>query len=443
MGHAHCMLRRDVMRADVDILLVSTYDTDGAGKFTHQLADTLFRLGYSSQVVCLRKRSNDPNTIGILDASPVHKLLYRLNEEVDRRIINPDPGYAFIHMRALSEKTALRSDAWPGHCRLIICTFLSGMLSPASLTTLREKYGHPPVLFYGVDMNLYTGGCHYSQECTGYTQNCNGCPAVPKIIQKKVQKDFEGKISCFDKIKPLMAVASSHEQYEQMSQSSLFKNADISKILMFVDSNVFGRHESIRNDLKIKYGFKRRVILTRSSSEPRKGCDLFVGVIAKIAKEMPSFIDEISIISVGDQYIANQLRGVVKNIFSPGYISDEDELSKMYTVSDIFLMSSIADSGPVMLAQSLMSGTPVISTDVGLARDLIFPGSNGKIVKNKKDMELEIITYLRKTDAELDEIRLKTRMLALNQLAENVYIDKLGGLINKILNTEVKRISYK
>jgi len=429
------------MSADVDILLVSTYDTDGAGKFTHQLASTLLRLGYSSRVVCVRKRSNDPNTIGIIDERPVHKLLYRLNEEVDRRIVHPHPEYAFIHMRALSEKTALKSDVWPKHCRLIICTFLSGMLSPTSLTNLRKKYGNPPVLFYGVDMNLYTAGCHYSQDCIGYTQNCSGCPAVPKFVRKKVRKDFEEKYNCYGQIKPLKAVASSYEQYDQMSRSSLFKNADISKILMSVDSNMFGKHESLRKDLKIKYEFKKRVILIRSSSEPRKGCDSFIAAIAQIAKEIPSLINETTIVSIGDQYIANQLKGVAENIFSPGYIVDEDELSRMYTVSDIFLMTSMADSGPVMLAQSLMSGTPAISTDVGLARDLIFPDLNGKIVKSKNDMTLEIIAYLRKTDVELNEIRLKTRMLAENQLGEDVYVGKVESLVNEMLNFGVNNIN--
>jgi len=424
------------MRDDVDVILISTYDTDGVGKFTHQLASTLFRLGYSSRVVCLRKRSDDPNTIGIIDESPVHKLMYRLNEEVDRRIVHPHPEYAFIHMRALSESTVLKSNVWPKHCRLIICTFLSGMLSPTSFTHLRKKYGSPPVLFYGVDMNFYTAGCHYSQTCIGYIQNCSLCPAVPKFVQKKVHKDFNEKFNCYSQIKPLKTVASSCEQYEQMSRSSLFKNADISKILMSVDSKIFGKYEFLRNNLKIKYKLRRRVILIRSSSEPRKGCDLFISSIVQITKEMPSLINETSIVSIGDQYIANQLKGVAEDIFSPGYI-DEDELSKMYAVSDIFLVTSTADSGPVMLAQSLMSGTPVISTNVGLARDLIFSDSNGKIVKSKEDMTLEIITYLRKTDFELNEIRLKTRMLAMNQLGEDVYIEKLGSLINELLNSVV------
>lgn len=428
------------MQTDVDILLVSTYDTDGAGKFTHQLANTLQRLGYSSRVVCVRKRSNDLNTIGIIDKSPAHRLLYRLNEEMDRRIIHPHPEYAFIHMRALPEKAALKSNVWPKQCRLIIFTFLSGMLSPMSLTSLRIKYGSPPVLFYGVDMNFYTAGCHYSQECNGYIQNCSGCPAVPKFFQKKVQKDFKEKFNCYAQIKPLKAVASSCEQYEQMSRSSLLKNADISKILMYVNSNIFGKHEFLRNDLKINYGFKRRVILVRSSAEPRKGCDSFIDAIVQIANEMPCLINETTIVAIGDQYVATKLKGVVGNIYSPGYISNEDELSRLYTASDIFLMTSIADSGPVMLAQSLMSGTPVISTDVGLARDLIFSDLNGKIVKSKNDMKLEIISYLRKNDVELNEIRTKTRILAMNLLGEDVYVDKLGGLVREILQSGVTEI---
>jgi len=72
---------------------------------------------------------------------------------------------------------------------------------------------------------------------------------------------------------------------------------------------------------------------------------------------------------------------------------------------------------------------------------LIFPDLNGKIVKSKNDMTLEIIAYLRKTDVELNEIRLKTRMLAENQLGEDVYVGKVESLVNEMLNFGVNNIN--
>ena len=423
------------MTEAVDILLLSTYDTDGAGKFTHQLADSLRSLGYSTRVVSVRNRSDDDSTVGIIDNSPLQKIIYRFAEEFDRRIIRPRPKYTFIHLRSLADKTVLASNVWPTRCRIIICTFLAGMMSPTALLSLRSRYGFPPVVFYGVDMNFYTAGCHYARECTGYLRQCSACPAVPWFAKRKVMRDFQQKLVCYKKLNPLVAVASSHEHYEQMTQASLLKNVEIKKILMAVDDCIYGRHEPVRRELKEKYHFKKRVMLIRSSSEPRKGCDLFVEAIKDIGSELPELLKNTTIVAVGDQFIAEQLSENCVNIFSPGYVSGEDELSMLYAMADVFLMTSRADSGPVMLAQALMSGTPVISTDVGLARDLVFPEQNGEILTSLSAKELKkcIVSFLVKTDAEIDSMRRKTRELAQSRLNKSIYIDNLESLISGVL----------
>ena len=50
---------------------------------------------------------------------------------------------------------------------------------------------------------------------------------------------------------------------------------------------------------------------------------------------------------------------------------------KAYAKADYFVCTSVYDGGPMMTAESLMSFTPVITTDVGLARSLIKEGKNG------------------------------------------------------------------
>ena len=44
---------------------------------------------------------------------------------------------------------------------------------------------------------------------------------------------------------------------------------------------------------------------------------------------------------------------------------------KAYAKADYFVCTSVYDGGPMMTIESLMSFTPVITTDVGLARSLI------------------------------------------------------------------------
>jgi len=426
----------DPARLGVDVLLLSTYDTDGAGKFTRQLEDSLCHLGYSTQVVCVRNRSGDDNTFGIIDRSPIRRLLYRLVEEVDRRLIRTKPDYAFIHHHALSDRVVLGSTVWPRRCKLIICTFLSGMMSPQALLALRSHYGDPPVVFYGVDMNFFTGGCHYSRDCIRYITDCSGCPAVPEFFREKVALDFYGKKEAFKKISPLLAIASSSGHHQDMLQSAVFSATDVRKILMAVDDRLYGKYESIRDQLKRERSCRGKVLLIRSSAEPRKGCDLFINAIRTIEKDTPEIMEDVTILAIGDQYIVDQLKDLGLDIYSPGYVAEDDELAKLYAVADVFLMTSLADGGPLMLAQSLMSGTRVISTDVGLARDLIHMPENGEILDAPSVFLLKssILSFCARSDEKMLLARPKVREMALAQISRTVYLEKLASLMREVLD---------
>ena len=52
------------------------------------------------------------------------------------------------------------------------------------------KIQKAPIIFYGVDMELYTGGCHYSRECKKYQKLCDECPALPKSKSKEIKDYF-------------------------------------------------------------------------------------------------------------------------------------------------------------------------------------------------------------------------------------------------------------
>lgn len=433
------MLKQDADHPDVevDVLLISTYDADGAGIFAHQLLDTLCEIGLSTRMVCLNKHSERKNVHGILDNNFFLRVIYRLRQEFDRRFFRPKPEYAFIHFSELGIEKILSSDVWPKKCRLIICTFISGMMPVSALITLKKRYGDVPLIFYGVDMNLYTGGCHYSQDCNGYLVNCSNCLAVPKLFKNRVAKNFDLKKNAYRKITPLFAVASSHQQYQEMINSTVFKSANLKKILMAVDESQFGKYEAKRMSLRVGKNFKKRVLLIRSSSEPRKGCDLFIKAVHSIYKDNPHFFDDVTLLSIGDQYIATQLYGYKLNIYSPGYISDKDELSSFYAMADVFLMTSYADSGPVMLAQSLMSGTPVITTDVGMARDVVLNKEDGVILNCPSEIVLKnaILSFFEQSDDSIYADRIKIRAAALAKFSKKIYAKNLAQVTDEIFHS--------
>jgi glycosyltransferase involved in cell wall biosynthesis len=60
---------------------------------------------------------------------------------------------------------------------------------------------------------------------------------------------------------------------------------------------------------------------------------------------------------------------------------DVDTLAKAYAAADLFACPSIEDSGPMMINESMMSGTPVVSFRMGVAEDLIEDGITGAIAE--------------------------------------------------------------
>lgn len=49
------------------------------------------------------------------------------------------------------------------------------------------------------DQRLYTGGCHLTMSCSNFTEGCQNCPRIPKLLQTKMQRlsDFAEKIRPF------------------------------------------------------------------------------------------------------------------------------------------------------------------------------------------------------------------------------------------------------
>lgn len=432
MARLRCTLKPGSNRSpDLDILILSTYDADGSGIFARQLLRSVHSLGYSAQIVTVSKTSPDPDVKGIYVRRSLGGITYSVKARLSRRLYRTKRDYAFLETCSISANAAMSADIWPDRCRLVICTFLSGMFSPEGFSKILARLGDPPVIFYGVDMNLFTGGCHYPRACRQYTSDCSNCPAVQPAARFLVKRNFQKKLGLVSSLANHTVVASSDEHRRQIAASRIFGESDIREILMSVSDEVYGANESSRQLLKADYGFGSRTLMVRSSSEPRKGGRLFVECIKLLHSESAELIRSLDIVAVGDQFIAGQLRSAGINVYSPGHVSDESELSRLYSVSDFFINPSLADGGPMMLAQSLMSCTPVITTDVGLARDLVVPGMTGTILEEAMPSRLASVIrgYHSKSDQELGRMRLEARKAAMTLLSKEVYIGKLSNLI--------------
>ena len=118
--------------------------------------------------------------------------------------------------------------------------------------------------------------------------------------------------------------------------------------------------------------------------EPKsiKGPDVFIDVVKRINEKIPVFC-----------LLSGPARGYVKRCllnagvpFQHHYHSNHNEIAKLYQITDLCIITSREEGGPKALLEAMSCGIPVVSTDVGMARD-VFEGYNCGLLCDVDDIE--------------------------------------------------------
>ena len=427
-------------KENVDILIITTSDIDGAGLHSIYQKDLLIKLGYSVQIICLEKQSNDINTEGLFKSRGWELFKWKLKRKKHNFLYRKiSERYVFIHSYLPNQKKILRSNIWPGGCKLIICNYLSGMMTFKTLHYIWLKYKKAKIIFCAVDQELVSGGCHYVRECKKYQKVCISCPALPKSKTKQIENYFREKQKYIQFFKNHIVIVCSEADKNLFKKSSLFSKSDIRKILMPIDKNLYGNYdENKRSLLRRTFSWEENfVIMLRSSAELRKGCREFIKALNLLAEKDPIKLSRIQLVLVGDDFVKKELSNLNLKIFSAGYIKQKSKLADLYALADIFVNPSLADSGPSMLAQATMSGTPSITNNVGLASDLI--SLNGIILKNTKVEELykAITKMMELSKNDLDKMRTLSRKKGLDLISEEKYLNVTKKLMSELIDDDI------
>ena len=171
-----------------------------------------------------------------------------------------------------------------------------------------------------------------------------------------------------------------------------------------VDTNLFNIPKYDKK-LKIrkKLGLKKNEIIIGSFQKdgqgwsagdlPKiiKGPDLFVKSVEIIAREIPIVV-----------LLTGPARGYIKSELSKRkikfihiFVNSYKEIASFYNALDLYIVSSREEGGPKAIVESMASGVPIVSTNVGMAKDFIIDGYNGGLVDSfdpeeiaKKSLEI-------------------------------------------------------
>ena len=109
--------------------------------------------------------------------------------------------------------------------------------------------------------------------------------------------------------------------------------------------------------------------------EPKliKGPDILVEVVSRLSVRHPVFV---LLAGPARGYVRGQLdnKGIP---YHHEMVEHPNELAPFYQALDFYLVSSREEGGPKALPEAMASGTPLVSTRVGMAPDMIVDGENG------------------------------------------------------------------
>jgi glycosyltransferase involved in cell wall biosynthesis len=421
------------------ILLLSTGDINGAYEAIYRIANFMKEDGHEVAMAVQKKTKTDSFIYEIANQKSLIKRLYdKIIVKIFSQIrTQTDAKYVFLdedeNKRYVDVKDILNSI--PFVPEFVISGMTDGFLVTNHLATIKSITG-ARVYTVTVDMSPFTGGCHFAWDCRGYEKDCKECPA---IINKKY-KDWPHKNFLIKKKNienaEIQIIAGSGWTLKQAKQSSLFKDQkNIENINSCIDQKLFNANNKdiAKRIFNIDEKFKLIFCGSQNLIDPRKGFIYFkeaLGILYKMLDE--SVRDKVCILIVGRDYQNVFQNEILFKTHAIDYIKDYRLLSLAYQASDIFVCSSIEDSGPMMVSEALACGTPVVGFEMGVVSNMVIEDYNGykAVLKDSADLANGLFKILSLSQEEF----LMYSGNAVKQVEMFSSQDSLIKTLNQILN---------
>lgn len=309
---------------------------------------------------------------------------------------------------------------------IIIVHWVTGFVNARTLYDL-HRLTSAKFYWFLMDEAPLGAGCHYSWNCEGFKQSCSDCPAVAPVDKKRIADTYAYKERYLRDI-DFSLICFSEYDYLKCLTSSLFKNKAVHKLLLPVDSSLYKPSQKDKSgDRVFKVLFGAQFLW-----DERKGLKFMLKAIQELSelfRTNNNDVSQIEFLIVGntDESLYRDFKFKYQML---GMISPAD-LAEKYQESDLFISSSMEDSGPVMINQAMMSGLPVVAFNVGVAMDLIEDGVTGyKVERGDFRAMAERIYELSKLSEErLGMMKNNSRKKAEILLSEDAFVSNILKII--------------
>ncbi|MEM0519058.1 glycosyltransferase [Aequorivita flava] len=426
------------------VILTASHPYKAAGLVAFDLMHSLEMANYNVQIITnARLEKNYEQTFSLRGVSRMiftHRILKSLRIRFNRLFkitrFKTDPNY---HMNGLNPMKGIMlskkiAKNLPSKVDAFIYLFPQNFLDTTGLNYL-NKITKAPIFWYMMDMAPMTGGCHYAWNCLGYTAKCGMCPGIYSNDKSDITNQLWQEKKKYIESANIIPIAASQGQYNQLKSSSLFTDKNKYKVLIPIDSNIFkpnNKHDA-RNKIGLPLDKKIIFFGAASINESRKGLKELIESLKLLKSEMILEDSTVFVAVAGNrnQQLENEIPFAHKFL---GYLNYK-QLATAYQAADLFACPSIEDSGPMMINQSIMCGTPVVSFNIGVSLDLVINYKTGFKVANGDTLEfakaLNLILTL--PTNELENMSFYCRNLGL----EKTSMESICKLWKRILEYEI------
>lgn len=397
------------------ILLLSSGDVNGAYEAIYRLAKYFVSDGFQVKMLVKNKTKSDDFIIAYSDIPKPFKrksilelLILKIKQKLKKQESTPkikfDLNYDFISVDETSVNvSAERIVDLIGYTPdFIYSGMIDSFMNSTDLLNL-QQLTKSQVYNITVDMNHFTGGCHFAWDCKGYIEGCsNKCPAILSEFGKDLPKiNFETKLKNAE-IGKFKIISGSGWTLNQAKESKIYKNQNvILNINSLIDVKLFNnKNRDIAKRIFELEEDKFYILMgCQNAKAKRKGFEYLVESLKILDKNLSADVKnriEVIIVSRDVSESFDEIPFSKKHI---DFIKDYRLLALLYQAVDVFVNSSIEDSGPLMVSEALACGTPVVGFDMGVVNNMVITDFNGykAILKDSADLANGIKSILELT----------------------------------------------
>lgn len=290
-----------------------------------------------------------------------------------------------------------------------------GVLQIAYILRIKKK-----VVWRLSDMWVFTGGCHYSNGCERFSDDCGYCPALKSNRKWDRSRLLMKMKKLLWNTQRLKIICPSSWMADKAKGSSLLGSAAISVIHTGVDVGIFRPvGERVKGRKKVAILF----IADGGLRSTRKGG----GDVRKINDRLKEWG-----VKNYEIKVAGILSGYEKadGISELGFIKNTEDLVKLYTTSDFLLAPYREDNLPNTVIEAMSCALATVCYDIGGIRDIVKHNQTGLLASAYSIDEIteHCITLINKEELS-KKLGSSARKLVLDKFNLDIQVEAFCKLI--------------